>query len=367
MIYHPKVEFRNRSNYDERLVVATFEPDSGETDSYLSMEPVYTDNYDGSIRTDYGAKYNDVAKPSVTLVDVDGDDIPPYKVRSVLRWLTGSRQNAWLNVYNIDGEIVCSYLGRFTDVKLQKMDARVIGIRAEFTATSPWAYSEIKTVSININGDDTELNIDNDSDDIYSCIYPYMTFKNAKNGAELSVKNETVGSETIFKQLQQDELITIDNNFVVYSDNSARIFDNDFNFVFLALASGTNRFKISGNGLLTIKFRYPMKVSDGLLNDYETKNKLTVYVDKQSIKINGNTNSNPPVGINIKIVGETMIVRGELKNIKMIYDEDVMNVTGNVLVFNDNNTVCPFDDYNAEVRDGRLIIKKHFNDAEINK
>ena len=79
MIYHPKIEFRGRSNYDERLVVATFEPDSGETDSYLSMEPVYTDSYDGSIRTDYGAKYNDVAKPSVTLVDVDGNDISPHK------------------------------------------------------------------------------------------------------------------------------------------------------------------------------------------------------------------------------------------------------------------------------------------------
>ena len=106
MIYHPKIEFRGRSNYDERLIVSTFEPDSGEADSYLSMEPVYNDSYDGSIRTDYGAKYNDVAKPSVTFIDVDGDDIPPYKVRSVLRWLTGSRQNAWMNVYNIDGDYI---------------------------------------------------------------------------------------------------------------------------------------------------------------------------------------------------------------------------------------------------------------------
>ena len=61
MIYHPKIEFRGRSNYDERLVVATFEPDSGEVDSYLNMEPVYIDSYDGSTRTDYGAKYKDVA------------------------------------------------------------------------------------------------------------------------------------------------------------------------------------------------------------------------------------------------------------------------------------------------------------------
>ena len=56
MIYHPKVEFRCSSNDDENLIVATFDPDSGEIDSYLSMEPVYTDSYDGTIRTDYGAK-----------------------------------------------------------------------------------------------------------------------------------------------------------------------------------------------------------------------------------------------------------------------------------------------------------------------
>ena len=169
MIYHPKIRFRERSNYDERLVVSTFEPDSGETDSYLTMEPVYTDSYDGAIRTDYGAKYSDVARPSVTLIDVDGEDIIPSKVRSVLRWLTGSRQNSWMDVYNVDDEIVCSYLGRFTDVKLQKMDSRVIGIRAEFTSVSPWAYSEVKEVEMEIDGK-TDFSIDNDSDDLYSCV-----------------------------------------------------------------------------------------------------------------------------------------------------------------------------------------------------
>ena len=106
MIYHPKIEFRNRSNYDEKLIVSTFNPDSGETDTYLTMEPVYSESYDGAMRTDYGAKYTDVAKPSVTFIDIDGEDIQPYKVRSVLRWLTGSRQNAWMNVYNVDGDIV---------------------------------------------------------------------------------------------------------------------------------------------------------------------------------------------------------------------------------------------------------------------
>lgn len=366
MIYHPKIEFRGRSNYDERLIVSTFEPDSGETDSYLSMEPVYNDSYDGSIRTDYGAKYNDVAKPSVTFIDVDGDDIPPYKVRSVLRWLTGSRQNAWMNVYNIDGEIVCSYIGRFTDVKLQKMDARIIGVRAEFTSISPWAFSEIKTVKMNINDDGTNFNIDNDSDDLYSCIYPYVTFANTKGNGSLLIKNNTIGTETKFTQLQLNEVVTIDNNFVVYSNNSARIFNDDFNFVFPALSSGTNKFQATGSGELTIKFRYPMKVSDGLLNGYDLKDSLTIYVENNTIKIRGNVDINPPLGTSIKVLDTTISIRGELKDAKVVSKNDsVFSENNGVLTIDDDGNVCPFDEFNAEVRDGILILKKDFNDARI--
>lgn len=322
MIYHPKVEFRGRSNDDEGLVVATFEPDSGETDSYLSMDPVYTDSFDGTIRTDYGAKYNDVARPSVTFIDPDGEDIQPFKVRSVLKWLTGSKQSAWLNIYNIDGEPVCSYLGRFIDVKLQKIDARVVGIRAEFTANSPWAYSDTKTVSMKINGT-TEFKIDNNSDDLDSCVYPKVTFKNNQNNASLSIKNNTIGINTEFKQLQENEIITIDNNFVAYSDNAARIFNDDFNFVFPALSSGINSFNAKGNGKLTIKFRYPMKVADSLLNDYETKNKMMIYVDDNIVKIKGNVDLNPPIGVNIKVIDETMIIRGDLKKyVKRVANDD---------------------------------------------
>lgn len=343
MIYHPKIEFRNRSNYDEKLVVSTFNPDSGETDTYLTMEPVYSESYDGAMRTDYGAKYTDVAKPSVTFIDIDGEDIQPYKVRSVLRWLTGSRQSAWMNVYNIDGDIVCSYLGRFTDVKLQKMDARVIGIVAYFTATTPWAYSEVQTVTMQLNGA-TNFSIDNESDELYSLIYPRIIYKNTQNDASLSIKNDNIGEETVFKKLQQGEVITIDNNFVAYSDNTSRIFNDDFNFVFPALSAGLNDFKAEGIGELTISFRYPMKVSDGLLNGYEIKNKLIVYVDNHIVRIKGNTNLEPPTGINIKIIDESMIVRGNLKNVEIMTNEPILNVT-----------------------DGRLITNKQFDDTQISE
>lgn len=428
-IYHPKISFHGQTNYDLELIVSTFNPDNGEVDSYLDMEPVYTDSYDGTIRTDYGAKYKSVATPSITFIEVNGSDINPYKVRNVLRWLTGSRKNSWMDVCDKDGEIVCSYLGRFTDVKLQKEDARVIGIVAYFTSVSPWAYSKVQSpVVVNVNGE-TEFAIDNLSDDLYSYIYPKLSFKNGKNQNRFSITNSTIvegnaiehfigdgekkeykldnyfyndgsvtidGNKTIqykynkdtgnlefdiapsrgslieinskirnrasFSNLQQEEVITIDNNFVVYSDNDKRIFDDDFNFVFPRLIPGTNRFFADGVGLLTLEFRYPMKVADGLLNDYDLKDGLTVWVDGQILRIKGDTTKNPPVGTNISVNGRKMIVRGDLSGVKL---ETGTGVENGVLTLEDSGSVCPFDEFDAEVINGELIIKKSVRQVSI--
>lgn len=428
-IYHPKISFHGQTNYDLELIVSTFNPDNGEVDSYLDMEPVYTDSYDGTIRTDYGAKYKSVATPSITFIEVNGSDINPYKVRNVLRWLTGSRKNSWMDVCDKDGEIVCSYLGRFTDVKLQKEDARVIGIVAYFTSVSPWAYSKVQSpVVVNVNGE-TEFAIDNLSDDLYSYVYPKVSFKNGKNQNRFSITNSTIvegnaiehfigdgekkeykldnyfyndssvtidGNKIIqykynkdtgnlefdiapsrgslieinskirnrasFSNLQQEEVITIDNNFVVYSDNDKRIFDDDFNFVFPRLIPGTNRFFADGVGLLTLEFRYPMKVADGLLNDYDLKDGLTVWVDSQILRIKGDTTKNPPVGTNISVNGRKMIVRGDLSGVKLETGTDVEN---GVLTLEDSGSVCPFDEFDAEVINGELIIKKSVRQVSI--
>lgn len=361
-IYHPKISFHGQTNYDLELIISTFNPDNGEVDSYLDMEPVYTDSYDGTIRTDYGAKYKSVATPSITFIEVNGSDINPYKVRNVLRWLTGSRKNSWMDVCDKDGEIVCSYLGRFTDVKLQKEDARVIGIVAYFTSVSPWAYSKVQSpVVVNVNGE-TEFAIDNLSDDLYSYVYPKVSFKNKNNGASLVIKNSTLNNETVFKNLQQGEVITIDNNFVVYSDNNKRIFDDDFNFIFPMLTSGTNRFLVNGIGTLTLEFRYPMKVADGLLNNYDLKDGLTVWVDGQILRIKGDTTKNPPVGTNISVNGRKMIVRGDLSGVKL---ETGTGVENGVLTLEDSGSVCPFDEFDAEVINGELIIKKSVRQVSI--
>ena len=66
-----------------------------------------------------------------------------------------------------------------------------------------------------------------------------------------------------------------------------------------------------------------MKVADSLLNDYETKNKMKIYVDDNIVKIKGNVDLNPPIGVNIKVIDETMIIRGDLKKyVKRVANDD---------------------------------------------
>ena len=170
----------------------------------------------------------------------------------------------------------------------------------------------------------------------------------------------------MFKNLQQGEKVTIDNNFVVYSNNDKRIFNDDFNFVFPMLSAGTNQFCAKGSGTLTIKFRYPMKVTDGLLNDYDLKDGLSIWVDGATVKIKGDTTKNPPLWINIQVKEDRrihkMIVRGELKSVKFETGTDVEN---GVLTLEDNGSVCPFDEFDAEVVNGELIIKKSVRQVSI--
>ena len=361
-VYHPIIRFKEKTNYDFELTVAHFDADSGEVDSYLTMEPIYTENYDGSLRNDFGSKYTDVARPVVTFVESDGSDISPYKTRNILRWLTGSKDVSFMDICDEDGISVCAYIGRFTDVKLQKIDARVVGIVAYFTSISPFAYSDIKEVKLTITEDGTSFKIDNDTDDIYNPLYPSIVFKNKQGSTEdkvmLSLQNNTMANETIFKNLQTNETVTIDTNFAVYSDNTARIFNDDFNYSFPILAPGTNDFNAVGDGELLIRFRYPMKMVDGLMSAYDIYGGLVVFVEETTMFLKGDLTRNPPNGVSVTVNGSKLTIRGTLKSIKLPGFSEVEN--GNLLI-DYGNIDCPFDELRAKVVDGELFIGKEID------
>ena len=97
-VYHNSFTYMGINSKDRNLMISHFEPDSGEHDAFLGMEPIYTESADGTRRLDYGAKYNNVATFRITMIRPDGGDFPVKEVRDHLKWLTGVKKNSPLDL-----------------------------------------------------------------------------------------------------------------------------------------------------------------------------------------------------------------------------------------------------------------------------
>lgn len=251
------------SKEDFGLIVSHFSDnaDSGEVDTFLSTDAVYTDSYDGTRQNFYGAKYNSVATPQITLIKENGSDFGVDDNRQILKWLTGSRQSTWMDFYVWD-ESTPKYrmLGRVSNVSQYKMGARIVGLIVTFESVSPYAYSGLQSVSKTVAGS-TTMTIHNDSDDVYSYVYMNVIYANG-SGNSLTITNNTTGDVTSVTGLAYNETINISDNMMITSDKPAKTFGSSFNFVFPRLQAGDNTLKIDGAGYITFKYITPVKIGD---------------------------------------------------------------------------------------------------------
>lgn len=265
---------------DHNLMVAHFEPDNGEMDAFLGMEPIYTESYDGTRRIDYGAKFNSVATIKITVIKRDHSDFTEHDIRTYLKWLTGARANSYLELV-VGEEIKCSFLGRVTGMYQQKMDARTVGLSIEFSSVSPWAYSAVQRKELTVNNtiDPTPLTLGNPTDDLYTYVYPKVTIVNS-SGQILRLKNISTGEETKLDNLKFGEIIVLDSNMMISSNKEDhKVFGNDFNYVWPRLAPKNNEFEVLGNCTLTFEYIYPIKIGDCAID--------TVQVDDPICNENG--------------------------------------------------------------------------------
>lgn len=327
--YHTSFNYKDKNSFDEGLIIVAFEPDDGFKDSFLSMDNISDDYYDGTKRFDYGSKYDTSAEIQITLIKKDGTEVSLKEFRNYAKWLTGAKTNSWLDMY-VGDIFAYSFLGKFLNLEHYKLDARTIGIRLTFSSVSPWAFSApqvfdcdigqaldileennevivikqyVNDVPLGINDDgvlsvnaldensyfsvtengtayiDTSYKtvINNKSDDLYTYIDLDIDYLN-KNSTEVFIKNKTLGEETIIKSLDTNEIISISaKQFIVsYSlndkgervQNIHKIFGDDFNFVWPRLAPGLNDFEVygSGHGKAQFTYRYPMKVGDCVID-----------------------------------------------------------------------------------------------------
>lgn len=266
--YHTSFKYKNITSTEKGLVIAAFNAQNGASDAFLGMDNIYSENNTG-IRYDYGAKYNSVATIEITMINFDGSDFTVNQFRDVARWLSGAQKSSWLDLY--EGEkLAYSFLCKCIDIQHYKMDARTIGVTAVFEAVSPWAYSAIQTTTKEIDnsasaesGDPIE--IENLSDENYSHVYPNVIFTCTKNGA-LTIYNHTTGDTTVIQNITAGETVTLNSNQILYSSNTTRVFGDDFNFVWPKFVYGHNTLSAAGHGILTITYRYPVKIGDCVID-----------------------------------------------------------------------------------------------------
>ena len=139
--YHTSFTYKDKNSFDEGYIIVAFEPDSGFKDSFLSMDNVSDDYYDGTKRFDYGSKYNSSSEVQIAIIKKDGTDMSLKDFRSCAKWITGAKVNSWLDMY-VGDTLIYSFLGKFLNLEQYKFDARTLGCRFTFSSVSPWAYSQ---------------------------------------------------------------------------------------------------------------------------------------------------------------------------------------------------------------------------------
>lgn len=324
--YHSSFTYLNSNSSAEGFAIGAFDADDGLTDTYLGMDQIYTDSYNGTHRHLYGTKYNSVATITITILKPDGSDLSVAENRRLLRWLTGSRRASWLDLYEAD-QLKYSFYCTTQNVEQYKLDARVIGLTITFESIHPWAWSAPQTFGYYVgediikvdddgvvykensvfnidnsgvlyndlsnqvplgflnngmiyNGKENFETIDNQSDDLYTYTNLDITFNNAGinegHSTTFTINNLTLGEETIVNNISPSEVIKISANQFITSNDDKRIFGDDFTgykvidgkkvkseFVFPRLAPGYNDLVVGADGRGSIHFTYRYPIKIG--------------------------------------------------------------------------------------------------------
>ena len=342
--YYPSFNFLNKNSYDDyHLIVASFDGDSGESDAWLGMDPVYSDAADGTVRLDYGAKFNSVATPKITVIKSDGSDFTVAEVRQFLKWTTGSRKNSYLELceWNFKDEkwdVKFRLLGRTTKAYQQKLDARTVGLIIEFTTVSPFAFSPVMNCKHTINGENT-ITIEHDNDDVDTLIYLNTKFENT-NGDSLQIYNQALDETTEIKNLAVNEIVTLDSNGFIKSDKPNKIFGNDFNYVFPRFGCGADTLVVSGYGSIEFEYIYYIKMGDCTID---------VAVSSGYISCGGGSTPAPDPGGDTPIVIEEiswdkvtnkpdLYTVDEVDALLLQYNSKIISITNDITNINNNIT-----------------------------
>ena len=307
------------------ILDVAFDSDNGTMSSYLNRSAVAAESYDGRYKNTHRYKYDELFSPQFTIVKKDFSDFTQEDVRKVLKYLTSTDKPALLEVYYDGASNIVDWacIGGFVSIEMYKLaNNRTVGILATFEAITPFATSDVYTVTKTISDStDNKISINIDTDD-NKPVYPRVTIKHLGSVVQIPVgktltylsdmientvyfngttyywktanstdpvyfhssttnpslattsvrltnkhtdffNQSTVLEQTIVKNNNTTEVVTIDGaNKIIASNSVNRIFDTDFNLVWLSLLDGKNEITVEGNCEVEISYREVRKIGE---------------------------------------------------------------------------------------------------------
>ena len=261
-------------NMLDLIMCVAFESDNGEMSTYLNREAIVSETHDGRYKRVHSYKYNESFSPKFTFMKKGFGDFTTEEVRRILKWLTSTDKTALLDVYYDDSNVVgWSVIGGWTEISTYKMaNNRTVGIIATFESITPYAFSDLYTITKTINSATNKIVIEIDTDEPNQPVYPRITIKQKGAAGDVKITNQhydifnqpSTPVVTMVKNNTATETIIVDGaNQIISSSSAGRpIFGDDFNWEWLPLYDGRNELTIEGNCDIEIAYREVRKVGE---------------------------------------------------------------------------------------------------------
>ena len=265
--------FSNELNMPDLIMDCAFDSDNSEVSTFLTREAVASESYDGRNRRINSFKYTENFAPKFTFLKKGFGDFSQDEVRVLLKYLTSKDTTGLLEAYDDDSNVISwASIGNFSEIQLYKIaNKRTVGVTAVWDSISPFALSELYTVTKTVsNTTDNKITINIDTDD-NKPVYPCVTIK--QRGTASDVKFTNVHTDLLnqtkvipsveIKNNGSTETIVLDGaNRIIYSSSVNRVFDTDFNLNWLPLLDGKNEIAVEGNCTVTLEWREVRKIGE---------------------------------------------------------------------------------------------------------
>lgn len=141
--------FSNELNMPDLIMDCAFDSDNSEVSTFLSREAVASEAFDGRRRHISSFKYTETFAPKFTFLKKDFEEFTQDEIRALLKYLTSKDATGLLEVYDDDSNVVSwASIGNFVEIQLYKAaNKKVIGVTAAWDSISPFAFSDLHTIS----------------------------------------------------------------------------------------------------------------------------------------------------------------------------------------------------------------------------